>query len=200
MKNLVVLASGEGSNFQAILDNLEHINGKIVALIVDRECNAVKRAEDKGIPVVRIIRKECGNKQEFHRKLLEAMIQSKGDYFILAGFMSILSPEIVNEFENRIVNIHPSLLPAFPGVNSIKQAFDYGVKYTGCTVHFVDSGVDTGPIIDQKVVPVLCGFNLQRLAEEIHKAEHDIYPKVIKEMCSEGFVVEDGKVVKGEKY
>ena len=195
MKRLVVFASGEGSNFQAILDKSHEINGEIMALVVDRECNAIKRAEKNNIPVIRVIRKNCKDKHEFNNKLLDALLKLKADYVILAGFMSILGNEIIESFPNKIVNIHPSLLPAFPGINSILKAYQYGVKCTGCTVHFVDNGVDTGPIILQKAVPILDSYDLQQLTKDVHRVEHEIYPLVIRLLCSGGIKVEERKVI-----
>ncbi|QNO15252.1 phosphoribosylglycinamide formyltransferase [Alkalicella caledoniensis] len=194
MKKIVVFASGEGSNFQVILDNMHSINGKIVALIVDRECKAVKRAELNNIPVVRIIKKQCNDRNEFDRQILKAMAYSEADYFVLAGFMSILSKEVVKKFPNRIINIHPSLLPAFPGVNSVQKALEYGVKYTGCTVHFVDDGVDTGPIIAQRIVPIIEGYTVRHLTEQVHVVEHDIFPIVVKLLCLDRIKVEGRRV------
>lgn len=194
MKKLVVLASGSGSNFQAMLDNRDMYKGEIIALIVDRECNAISRAQINGIPVIKIIRKECKGRQEFKHRLLEALVSLKADYYLLAGFMSILPEEIVVKFRNKIINIHPSLLPAFPGVDAITQALDYGVKLTGCTIHFVDEGMDTGPIIAQKAVEIANYKDIQELTLKIHEIEHELYLKVIKHLCEEAILVKGRKV------
>ncbi|SES96469.1 phosphoribosylglycinamide formyltransferase [Anaerobranca gottschalkii] len=193
-KRLVVLASGEGTNFQALIDAKGQYPGEITALVVDRECNAVKRAERHGIPVVKVLAKDCKDKREFNTRLLQELEKLRADYYLLAGFMRILPPEIVHRFPKRIVNIHPSLLPAFPGVDGVKDAYLYGVKYTGCTVHFVDEGVDTGPIIGQRVVEIVDGETLESLREKIHQKEHQLYVEVVKNLCSKRVVVNGRKV------
>ncbi|SHK12499.1 phosphoribosylglycinamide formyltransferase-1 [Anaerobranca californiensis DSM 14826] len=193
-KRLVVLASGEGTNFGALLDAQDQYQGEIVALVVDRECNAVKRAESKGIPVIKVLAKDCKDKGEFNKKLLQELENLNGHYYLLAGFMRILPPEIVRRFPKRLINIHPSLLPAFPGVDGIKKAYEYGVKYTGCTVHFVDEGVDTGPIIAQRVVAIEEGDTLETLKEKIQQLEHQLYVEVVKLLCSKKVVVNGRKV------
>lgn len=199
MKKLVVLASGSGSNFQAMLDNEGMYKGKIIALIVDRKCNATIRAQKYGIPVIEVLKKECNSPREFNARLLKTLTELDADYYLLAGFMSILSKEIVNRFTNRIINIHPSLLPAFPGVDAIKQALEYGVKVTGCTIHFVDEGMDTGPIIAQKSVDIEPYKDFQSLTLKIHELEHGLYLKVIQLLCQDLIEVKGRKVeIKGQ--
>ena len=189
MKRLVVLASVSGSNFQAMLDNMNSYNGEVVALIVDRKCNAIKRAQANNIPVIEIIRNQCKDKGEFDKRLLETIKSLNADYYLLAGFMSILSKEIVKGFPNKIINIHPSLLPSFPGVNAISQAVDYGVKITGCTIHFVDEGMDTGPIIAQNSLEIGSFKDIEEITQKIHEIEHRLYIEVIKLLCEDSIIV-----------
>lgn len=194
MKKLVVLASGSGSNFQAMIDNKGLYQGEIAALIVDRKCNAIKRAQANGISVIEIIRKGYTDRQEFHNRLLEALVSLEADYYLLAGFMSILPKEIVKRFPNKIINIHPSLLPAFPGVDAITQALNYGVKVTGCTIHFVDEGMDTGPIIAQKSLEIGNYKNIQEVTQDIHEMEHELYLKVIQLLCKDAVKIKGREV------
>jgi phosphoribosylglycinamide formyltransferase-1 len=125
------------------------------------------------------------SREDYEKEILRSIGPYNIDLIALAGFMRILSPYFVSRFKNRIMNLHPALLPAFAGVNSVKQALEYGVKYTGCTVHFVDEGVDTGPIISQSVVPIFDNDTEDSLLERIHEEEHRIYPEAIR-LFSEG--------------
>ncbi|HJJ60660.1 MAG TPA: phosphoribosylglycinamide formyltransferase, partial [Methanocorpusculum sp.] len=157
MKKIAVLASGRGSNFQAILDSLAagKINGECVALLTDnKDSYSIERAKNVGIPSIVHNFKDYPDKASFEADLLESMKKTGADLFVCAGYMRIIGPEIARTFAGKMLNIHPALLPAFPGLHAQKQALDYGVKIAGCTVHFVDEGLDSGPIIIQKAVPV----------------------------------------------
>jgi len=179
-----VLGSGKGSNFVAIADAC--IAGKLpgeVALVLSDvpQAGIVERARERNIPV-RVI--PPGN---FRTKLddvaeqayIDALRNAQVDLIVLAGFMRVLKGEFLRSFEGRIVNIHPSLLPSFPGLEAWKQALEYGVKVTGCTVHFVDAGVDSGPIIAQQAVPILHDDSADSLHRRIQLVEHELYPLVV---------------------
>jgi phosphoribosylglycinamide formyltransferase-1 len=181
---LGVLGSGQGSNFGAIADACAagQINAEIAIVLSDVEKSGIlERARARNIPSSYI---PPGN---FRTKLddsaesafVKMLKEAKVDLIALAGFMRVLKGEFLRVFEGRIVNIHPSLLPSFPGLEAWKQALNYGVKLTGCTVHFVDAGVDSGPIIGQQGVPVLDEDTVESLHQRIHAAEHDLYPKCI---------------------
>lgn len=195
---IAVLVSGNGSNFQAIVDAIENCvikNGRIVCLISNRgDAFALERARKHNIKGVVLNHKDYKNRAEYDAALVELLQQHSTDLVLLAGFMRILSPVMVDAFPNRIMNIHPALLPSFPGVDAQQQAFDYGVKYTGCTVHFVDSGTDTGPIIMQAVVPVLPEDTVETLQERIHGEEYRIYVESVRLYCA-GQLYLDGRKV-----
>ncbi|MEE0776263.1 MAG: phosphoribosylglycinamide formyltransferase [Bacillota bacterium] len=184
MKRFVVLASGRGSNFQAILEEVQkgNINGEIVAVISDNHnANALEIAREAGIEAV------YGNaKSDEYKDWLLGTVQSYApDYVLLAGYMRIVPPEFVSMFPQRIINIHPALLPSFPGLHGQRQALEYGVKITGCTVHYVDEGMDTGKIIAQKAVPVLEDDTEDTLSARILVEEHKLYPAVVKMLAEQ---------------
>jgi phosphoribosylglycinamide formyltransferase-1 len=194
---LAVLASGRGSNLQALINAIEEekIQAEIAVVISDNpEAQALKRAENHRIPFVSVSRKEFPSRELFEEGILKIIKEYKCDLICLAGFMRILSPFFIKEAQVKIINIHPSLLPAFPGLNAQRQALDYGVKYSGCTVHFVDEGMDSGPIILQAVVPVYDDDTEDTLTERILKEEHRIYPEAIK-LIAEGKVEFRGRRV-----
>ena len=180
--SLGVLVSGRGSNLQAIIEQIEQ--GKLDARIKIVISNlagapALTRAREQGIKT-RLLEASPGEKREdYDRRLVEALRQEEVELVILAGFMRLLSPYLVRAFPQRIMNIHPALLPAFPGLQAQRKALEYGVKFSGCTVHFVDEGMDSGPIILQAVVPVLEQDTQESLAARILEQEHRIYPRAI---------------------
>lgn len=179
---LGVMASGRGSDLQSIIDAVEsgQIKAKIGVVITDKPgVMALERAEEAGIPAVCVDRKQCADKAEFEQKLVEQLRKHNVTLVILAGFMRILSPYFVNAFKDCIMNIHPSLLPSFGGAHAHRDVLAYGVKVSGCTVHFVDEGMDSGPIIMQKAVPVLDDDTEETLGARVLEQEHIIYPKVI---------------------
>ena len=184
MNNAVlgVLASGRGSDLQSIIDAVEKgpIKAKIGVVLTDKpNVMALERAEKAGIPAICIDRKQCADRDELEHKLVDELRKHGVTLVILAGFMRILSPYFVNEFKNCIMNIHPSLLPSFGGAHAHRDVLAYGVKVSGCTVHFVDEGMDSGPIIMQVAVPVLDDDTEETLAARVLEQEHIVYPKVI---------------------
>lgn len=179
---IVVLASGRGTNFQAIIDAIRsgRLSGEVVGLISDNpDATVLKRAKRHGIPQVVVERKSYPSKREFDLGLAQAVGQFSPDLVVLAGFMRLLGKAFLDEFPGQVINIHPSLLPAFRGLDAQKQALEYGVRYTGCTVHFVDEGADTGPIIGQRVVPVMPDDTEDTLAARVLVEEHSLMVECI---------------------
>jgi phosphoribosylglycinamide formyltransferase-1 len=195
MKKIGILISGRGSNFEAIARNVQA--GKIpteigVVISNKEEAAGLAIARQMGLNAVCIPSK--GKEREaFERELVACLRQHEVDLVCLAGFMRVLTSYFIREFKGRILNIHPAILPSFPGVEAQKQALDYGVKFTGCTVHFVDEGVDTGPVVAQAVVPILDDDTAETLAARILKEEHRIYTEAV---C---LVVEDRIRVEGRR-
>jgi phosphoribosylglycinamide formyltransferase-1 len=182
MQRFAVLASGYGSNLQAVIDAVK--SGEIkaeLALVVSnsRKAHALKRAEEAGIKAVFIDPKAYATPQSFDRALAIHLKEEGIDFLVLAGYMKILTPWLVKQFPNKIINIHPSLLPAFKGAEGIKDTFTYGCKVAGATVHFVDEKMDHGPIIMQESFKLRDRETLESLAERVHEAEHKILPKAI---------------------
>lgn len=180
---LAIMASGRGSNFEALYAAIknEKLNAEIKVLVSDNpESGALTSANNKNIPAECCNRKSYSSKEQFEIALISKINEYDTDLIILAGYMRILGKEFVDTFEGKILNIHPSLLPSFPGLHAQKQALDYGVKYSGCTVHYVDAGLDSGPIIMQRTVPVLDNDTEKTLSLRILKEEHDIYWRAIK--------------------
>lgn len=183
MRKLGVLVSGRGSNLQAIIDRIAdgYLPLEIAVVISDYDdAYALERAKQAGIPTVAVVRKQCASKEEFEAKITAALESYGCELVVLAGFMRILSSDFVNHFENKIINIHPAILPSFPGLHGQRQAFEYGVKVAGCTVHFVDAGTDSGPIILQKVVPAYFEDDEDTLAARILVEEHKALPEALK--------------------
>lgn len=194
---LAILASGNGSNFQAIVDAVEsgELKARIVQLISDKpQCFALQRAQKHGIPFSSHERKVFPTKEAFDRAILEDLIASGAEWVALAGYMRLVPPLLLQAFPNKILNIHPSLLPLFPGLNAIEQAWKAGAKKTGCTVHFVDEGCDTGPIIAQSAFDILPEDNLDSVTQRMHEHEHRLYVEVLKAI-SEGRVSVQGRSV-----
>lgn len=198
MLNLAVLISGRGSNLQSIIDATvaNKINAGIKIVISNlSDAYGLKRASKHNIPTKVISKKEFPDKESFDSELIKTLQDNKVDLVVLAGFMKIISPKVTAAFPLKIVNIHPSLLPEFPGLNVQKRAIDAGVKESGCTVHFVDDGVDTGPIILQRKVPVLEGDTEKSLSERILVEEHKIYPEAIGLIADDRVTVEGSAVI-----
>ncbi|MBD3260748.1 MAG: phosphoribosylglycinamide formyltransferase [Candidatus Altiarchaeales archaeon] len=196
--NIGVLASGRGSNLQAILDAVEagEIPDAEIAVVVSDKENAfsLQRARKKKIDAVHINPVDYESRQEYDQAVVDLLKGKKVELVCMAGYMRIISPIFVKAFPNRVMNIHPALLPSFPGLNAQKQALEYAVKVTGCTVHFADEQVDHGPIIIQTAVPVLEDDDVDSLSRRILKQEHRIYPEAIKLFC-EGRLEVDGRRV-----
>jgi phosphoribosylglycinamide formyltransferase-1 len=177
--NIAVLASGSGTNLQALIDAPD-LGAKICVVVSDRpDAAALGRAEAAGIESRVVPWGEFDSRAEFTKAILDEIDQAGADGIALAGFMRVLSGELIAVYPNRVLNIHPSLLPAFPGANAVGRALDHGVKVTGVTVHFVDEKVDHGPIIAQRAVPVLPDDDLVSLHARIQVEEHDLYPRVV---------------------
>jgi phosphoribosylglycinamide formyltransferase-1 len=196
MKKLGILISGRGSNFEAIARNVQagKIDAEIGVIISNKEEAAgLAIARQMGLNALCIPSK--GKEREaFERELVAALRQHEVDLVCLAGFMRVLTPYFIREFKGRILNIHPAILPSFPGVEAQKQALDYGAKFTGCTVHFVDEGVDTGPVVAQAVVPILDDDTVETLAARILKEEHRIYTEAVN-LVIEGRIRIEGRRV-----
>lgn len=197
VKRIAVFASGFGSNLQALIDYSKEkdLGGEIVLVFSNnKDAYALKRAERHGIKNVVIDPEEFETREKFDLKVMGILKKEKIDLIVLAGYMLLLSPRFVSEFRNRILNIHPALLPSFKGTHAIKDAYEYGVKVTGVTVHFVDEGMDSGPIILQEPVYVDDNDTLDKLEEKIHEVEHRIYPLAVKYFCEGRLKVEGRKV------
>ena len=196
MKNLGILLSGRGSNFEAIARNVQagKIPARIAVVISNREdAPGLARACEMGL-YTRCILSRGREREAFDRDVVETLRKFEVDLVCLAGFMRILSPWFVRQFPQRVLNIHPALLPAFAGADAQKQALEYGVKFSGCTVHIVDEGVDTGPIVCQAVVPVQDDDTVETLSARILKEEHRIYSEAIS-LLLEGRVQVSGRRV-----
>ncbi|MGO9614726.1 MAG: phosphoribosylglycinamide formyltransferase [Dissulfurispiraceae bacterium] len=198
MLRLGILASGRGSNFQSIIDAIEagKLRASIEILIVDNpSAYAIERAKKHEIESLYINPRECATKDGFFVRVVDELRERQVELVILAGFMRIVRKPLIDSFVNRIMNIHPALLPSFPGLHGQKQAVDFGVKISGCTVHFVDEGMDTGPIIIQAAVPVSSDDTEETLSERILKMEHRIFPEAIR-LYSEGRLGVQGGMVR----
>jgi phosphoribosylglycinamide formyltransferase-1 len=201
MINLGILISGRGSNMNAILAAIERrlIKNVRPSIVISNTMNApgLRIASEKFNVPVKVIEKSGWKAWDYDREIASVLCQHgvtpTGGLICLAGFMHIVSPEFVKKYNMRIMNIHPSLLPTFPGLHAQKQAIEYGVKVSGCTVHFVDQGIDSGPIIAQKAVPVFDSDTEEILSSRILKQEHKLYPKSVK------LFAEDKIIVKGRR-
>ena len=196
--SLGVLVSGGGTNLQSIIDNCQSkkIDAEIKVVVSDTaDAYALTRAEKAGIPTAIHRRNDYSSKKDFEGAMIESLQSHGAQLICLAGFMRIISPDFLRTFPNRVINIHPALLPSFPGLHGQKQAFDYGVKVSGCTVHFVDEGTDTGPIIIQTAVPVKEGDTEETLAARILEQEHRIYSEAIQHYAEGRLEIKGRRVV-----
>jgi phosphoribosylglycinamide formyltransferase-1 len=185
MKKIALFASGNGSNFQAIIDEIEkgNLNAEIAVLVSDKpDCFAVKRAHNHNIPILAFDAKKYKSKEEYEKEIAFALIEKNVSLLVLAGYMRLIGDVLLKAFPNRIINIHPALLPAFPGKNGIQQAFQYGVKVFGVTVHYVDAGMDTGKIIAQECFHAEGTETLAEIEQKIREIEYLLYSKVIKKI------------------
>jgi phosphoribosylglycinamide formyltransferase-1 len=195
---IAVLVSGRGSNLQAIIDSIEnkYLHAQISVVVSDiADAYALVRARTHGIKAVHIDPKRFDSKESYETEILRVLDSHNVQLMLLAGYMKILGKTLLTAYKNRILNIHPALLPAFPGLHAQEQAFKHGVKVAGCTVHFVDEELDGGPIILQKCVEVKEDDTAQTLAERILEQEHKIYPEAIK-LFAENKLRIDGRKVK----
>ncbi len=194
---LGVLISGNGSNLQSIIDHIEKGSLKAVIKIVisnNPEAFGLVRAKKHGINISIINNRDFTSKEDFDYELINILKKNDVELVIMAGFMRILTPIFLKTFPRKIMNIHPALLPSFPGLHGQKQALEYGVKFSGCTVHFVDEGVDSGPIIIQSAVHVNDDDTVDTLAARILKEEHRIYPQAIQFYAEGRLEIKDRKV------
>jgi phosphoribosylglycinamide formyltransferase-1 len=186
MLNLGILISGSGTNLQSIIDaiNNKELNATIKVVISNNEdAYGLIRARNHNIPTV-VISNKGKTREQFDTEVKNILQHHNVDFVVLAGFMRVITKVLLDAFPMKIINIHPSLLPSFPGINAQKQALDYGVKVSGCTVHFVNEGVDTGPIIEQAVVRMYKNDTEQLLKERILKEEHELLPNVLKRIAN----------------
>jgi phosphoribosylglycinamide formyltransferase-1 len=195
-----VLGSGKGSNFVAIAEAIRsgQVPAEIAVVLSDVEnAGILDRAHERNIPARFIAPGKFRTKldDDAEAAFVAALRGADVDLVVLAGFMRIIKSGLLNAFANRVINIHPSLLPSFPGLEAWKQALDHGVKFTGCTVHFVDAGVDSGPIIGQQAVPVLDADTPEMLHQRIHAAEHELYPKCVAALACGEIEVKGRRVV-----
>ena len=205
MLNLGILISGRGSNMEAILKAIKKQKIPInPAVVISNNPDALglKIAQKMGIKTEVIVSKNHdGTRWQYDQKIIKSLqrhgVTPRNGLVCLAGFMRIISPEFISKYKNRIINIHPAILPSFPGLHAQKQALDYGVKFSGCTVHFVDSGVDTGPIILQEIVPVKDGDTEETLSKRILSKEHKAYAKAVR-LVAEGKIRISGRKTKNQ--
>ncbi len=196
LSRIAVFASGQGSNFAALIDAQRKGllgDGRIELLVSDKpEAPVAQRAEDAGVPALLLRPKDFASREDYEAEIVAELQRGEIGLIVLAGYMRLITTVLLTPYAGRIINVHPSLLPAFAGKDAIQQALDYGVKLTGVTVHFVDGGMDTGPVIAQRSVIVRDNDTADSLAERIHKVEYELYPEVVGALAS-GKVELDGR-------
>ena len=198
MKNIAVFASGNGTNLQAIIDHIAKgsLRANLALVLSDRQdAFALKRARRAGVNALYVDPKKFETRRDYEAFIVGLLKEKKVDLVVLAGFMRILSPYFVKKYRNRILNIHPALLPAFKGGSAIQDAFRYGAKVTGVTVHFVDEKVDHGPIIAQEPVSIRDRETVKQLEARIHRLEHKIYSEAIASVLSRRFVIKQRRII-----
>ena len=196
-KRIAVFASGFGSNLQALIDYIDNndISGEIIFVFSNnKDAHALKRAKKHGIKTVLMNPEEFESRKHFDLKIIELLKKERINLIVLAGYMLLLTPEFIAEFKNKILNIHTALLPSFKGTHGIEDAYRYGVKVTGVTVHFVNKDLDSGPIILQEPVCIDKDDNIEELEKKIHQVEHKVYPKAVKYFCEDRLKVEGRRV------
>ena len=196
-KRLALFASGRGSNGEALYKAMQEglINGEFVVIITDHaDAGIVERSKGWGIPLIAIERSQFDSKQDFEQAQLDALEPYCVDGIVLAGYMRIVGTDLIARYEHKILNIHPALLPSFPGLHGHQQAIDAGVKVTGCAVHFVDAGMDTGPIIMQNTVPVYPDDTEDTLSERLLPVEHATYREALRLFCEDALRIEGRNV------
>jgi phosphoribosylglycinamide formyltransferase-1 len=202
MKRIAVLLSGRGSNFEAIADSIAAgriPDAEIAVVVSNREAAlGIEKARQRGLEAV-VIPSKGRQREEYDREVVALLKEKKTDLVCLAGFMRLLSPYFINEFRNRVLNIHPALLPSFPGLEAQKQALDWGVKFSGCSVHFVDENLDAGPIIVQAVVAVHDDDTEETLAARVLREEHRIYTEAVNIVLSGRYRIEGRRVLRTDQ-
>lgn len=196
---LAVFCSGSGTNLQAILDavRLGHVPATLALVLADTsDAYALTRARRAGIPALAIDRTQYPSREAFERAILSALRAHRIRYIALAGFMRILSPAFVRKYRGRLINIHPALLPAFPGAHAVQDALRAGARRTGVTIHFVDEGVDTGPIIAQRGMPIRPGETAAQVFVRLHRIEHQLYPRALADVLTGRVQWRGGRVVR----
>ncbi|CAM3883123.1 phosphoribosylglycinamide formyltransferase [Lederbergia lenta] len=191
MKKIAIFASGTGSNFQAIIDAIaaKQLQAEVALLVCDKPmAGAIDKAKLAGVPAFVFEPKQYESKAAFEQQIIHKLRQHEVDFVVLAGYMRLVGPTLLTAYTNRIINIHPSLLPAFPGKDAIGQAVKAGVKVTGVTIHFVDEGMDTGPIIAQRAMELTDGDGLADVVRKIHEIEHVFYPETLERLFGKGRV------------
>ncbi|MDL2308745.1 phosphoribosylglycinamide formyltransferase [Bacteroidales bacterium OttesenSCG-928-B11] len=187
MMKIAVFASGNGSNFEAIQQAIieERLDAEIAMLVSDQpDCYAIERAKNHHIEIFSFFAKDYPAKEVYELEITRLLKEKNIELIVLAGYMRIIGPVLMSHFENRIINIHPSLLPAFPGLHAIDQAYQYGVKVFGVTIHYVDTGIDTGKIIAQDCFHVNEGETIEEVETRIHQLEHQLYPETIQKIIN----------------
>ncbi|ULJ68568.1 phosphoribosylglycinamide formyltransferase [Wielerella bovis] len=196
MKNIVILISGRGSNMQSIVNaNIPNAN---IAAVLSNNPNAagLAWAAERGIATAALNHKEFASREDFDRAMMQLIDQYAPDLVVLAGFMRILTPVFCRHYENRCINIHPSLLPSFTGLNTHQRAIDEGCRIAGCTIHFVTEVLDNGAIIAQGVVPILDGDTADDVAARVLKVEHQLFPQAVADFVSGSLKIEGKRVIK----
>ena len=202
MKHIAILISGSGTNMQSLIEKsiAEALPVDFIVITDNPNAMGIKKAKDMNIPVFILPEMKSGWRMSENddKNLMNILIENNTDYILLAGYMRLLNKNIIEQYIFRIINIHPSLLPAFPGKDAQKQAFDYGVKISGCTVHFIDNGVDTGPIIEQKAVDISNCKSRDEVQERIIIEEHKLYFKVFKNFINRKYSIKSRNVINND--
>jgi phosphoribosylglycinamide formyltransferase-1 len=196
--NIAVFCSGNGTNLQAIIDNVKsgYIPAKIALVVCDQKnAFSLERAKKAGIETLVLNKKDFKTREDFDKAIIKELKKRNVELVVLAGFMRLLSDHFIKEYRNRIINIHPALLPSFKGTHGVKDALEYGVKFTGATVHFVDEKLDNGAIILQSVVEIKDDDTEESLTERVHIEEHKIYPKAVKLFVEGRLKINGGRVI-----
>lgn len=194
---IAILVSGSGTNMARLIESVQGSSNAEVVLVLSNKngVKAIERARDAGVPVEVVSHKDFGTREAFDAELIHRLQSLNVDVICLAGFMRVLTPAFIDAFPHRILNIHPSLLPSFPGLHAMRQAIEYGVRYTGCTVHLVTLEMDAGPIILQAVVPLHDDDTEDTLAKRIQGEEHRLYPEALQKFLSSDWEMEGRRIV-----
>lgn len=185
---VAIFASGNGTNFEVLAKHFQSgdIPGELSLLFCNHpDAPVMKRAQRLGVPAENFTVKSCGGKEEYEKQLLQLLKKYQIDFIALAGYLRVVGPTILNQYEHRIVNLHPAWLPEYPGLHSLERAFNDRRKQTGVTVHYIDAGLDSGPIIAQRHVPILPSDTVETLEERVHETEHQLYPAAVKQVLTE---------------